>query len=112
MHYIYNFPEIKPKLWVGNMDWFRNQQLFQKKLSELHGVERIIINGPFFLYEELQEKFQTRSTLPILSREEVGPILPLNTLSLYFVENQNSMKQFTIDFHKRIGEYGEILSLE
>ena len=103
---------MKTNIWVANMDWFRNQQLFQKKLSQLDGVERIVINGPFFVYQELQEKFQTRCALPILSREEVGIMLPPHTLALYFVENKNSMKQFTIDFHKRIGDYGEVLPLD
>jgi hypothetical protein len=112
MQYIYNFPELRPSVWAGNMDWFRAQQTFQTKLSELQGVQRIVVNGPFYVYKELQDKFQTRCGLPIVPREEVGPCLPSNTLALYFVEYPTSLEQFTQDFGLQIGEYGKILPLE
>lgn len=111
MQYIYNFPELRPSVWAGNMDWFRNQKIFQKRVSELQGVERIVINGPFYVYKELQETFQTKCGLPIVSREEIGAALPSKTLALYFVEYPESLEQFTQDFGLQVGEYGKILPL-
>ena len=112
MQYIYNFPELQAEVWAGNMDWFRTPKLFQTKLSKLQGVERIIINGPIHTYKELQDSFQARTGLPILSRKEVGKSIPSKSLCLYFVDNIESKNQFILDFDKQIGEYGEILAIE
>jgi hypothetical protein len=111
MQYIYNFPELKPGIWAGNTEWFRTPTLFLKKLSAFPGLEQIVINGPLILYEELQASYKTNYGVPIVSREMIGPTLPPNTLSLYFVNYKSSVRQFEKDFEKTLGDYGEVLPL-
>lgn len=108
--YIYQFPEIRPGLRVGNMDWFRTPKLFRRKLDALGGIDQIIINGPINRYTENIGHFQEILGIPILGREEAK--LSDRTLLLYYVDFPDSLEMFTQDFGMKIVEYGKIVPSE
>lgn len=109
---ICNFPELKPNLWAGNIDWFKTPKMFKTKLDRLQNVQQIVVNGSMLTYGEMPQKIREKCNLPVLERDEVGDVLPPYTLSLYFMDREDSLSQFTQDFGYKVEKYGKILPLE
>lgn len=112
MSYIYQFPELKPGVRAGNMDWFRMPKLLGRKIAALGDVERVVVNGPMNVYENGQKKLTLETGLPVMSRIEVGDVLPAGTLSLYFTNWPTGGDAFKRDFGLIVGEYGKIIMIE
>lgn len=108
--YIYQFPEIRPGLRVGNMDWFRTPKLFSRKLAALGEIRQIVINGPINVYTDGIDRLQEIVGIPILAREEAK--LSERTLLLYYVDRPESLEAFTRDFGMKIVDYGKIVPSE
>jgi len=100
--YIYDFPELKPGLRVGNIGWLREPTLFTKKLKGL-GVRRIVLQPPLELYPQALQL-----GLPVVERSG----LPLETgdLILYETVHVAGVAALTADFNVDLGPLGIILS--
>ncbi len=106
--YIYDFPELRHGIRVGNTDWLRTAKLLKTKLSNLDGIDRVVVDDPCNIYVNLLQKVQAICEIPIVNRRDVSEPFLAKSLILYNVQREDGIKQFQLDFGYCVGEYGKL----
>lgn len=107
--YIYEFPELRPGIRAGNMDWLRTATLFKTKLDALKSVERVVVDDPCNIYGSLLQRVQDVCGIPVVNRRDASEPFSPGNLILYNLQREEGYKQFHADFGLCLGEYGKVI---
>jgi len=106
MH-IYDFPELKPGVFVCNAGWLSEGIIIHKKIANIGVIKQILIHPWIGMWEMCIIHFKKKSDIPIyqLDSREITP----GSLVIYDNRDPRSVEAFEKEFNCKLGPLGEII---
>ena len=107
--YIYDFPEIRPGIYVCNTDWLIEGRTILQRITTMKGVQQILIQPWMGSWETCLNYLKTKTELPIYQLDESN--LTTGSLVIYDPSSKNSVVAFEKEFGCSLSRDGSIIGI-
>jgi hypothetical protein len=104
--YIYDFPELRPGIYVCNIGWLRDIKTMLKKMPPITSISQVLVEPLLDSWAAGLDKLHACTGLPI---GQMGPAGPVGgSLVMYDTYSPESVAAFEKEFDCKLGDYGAI----
>jgi hypothetical protein len=104
--YIYDFPEMRPGIYVCNIGWLRDIKTMLKKMAPITSITQILVEPWLGSWSAGCDHLHKCAGLPITQMDDAGPVV--GALVMYDTRCPRSVAAFEKEFECKLGEYGII----
>ena len=106
---MYEFPEIRPGVYVCNTGWISEGKVILKKINQIGVIKQILMHPPIKSWETCLDSIKLKTNLPVYQLSETE--ITSGSLVIYDPRDPNSVLAFETEFNCKLGVYGEITFL-
>ena len=104
--YIYDFPELRPGIYVCNIGWLRDIKTMVKKMAPITSIKQVLVEPSLDAWSAGCDHLHKCTGLPITQMNDTGPVV--GALVMYDTRCPRSVAAFEKEFDCKLGEYGKI----
>ena len=104
--YIYDFPELRPGIYVCNIGWLRDIKTMLKKMAPITSIKQVLVEPSLDAWSAGCDHLHKCTGLPITQMNDTGPVV--GALVMYDTRCPRSVAAFEKEFDCKLGEYGKI----
>jgi len=104
--YIYDFPELRPGIYVCNIGWLRDIKTMLKKMPPITSISQVLVEPLLDSWTAGLDKLHACTGLPIVQLGPAGPVV--GSLVMYDTYSPESVAAFEKEFDCKLGDYGVI----